>query len=542
MTVTARLAAALGRAVTIPVRVERGTSEAGDHGTLAGVPIASGETEGTGTIATSVDSDTDGETFAVLLGANLPDGVNAGYPDSVEVVITDGGGGVPGAVRSLRVAAGHERLDLTWSPPSSGTATAYEVEYRKRSASEWTAVGEGDYTDTEAEISGLENGTAYAVRVRAENEQGSGPWATGSGTPRTTSGGLTSLTVTANAIRPGTYAAATLSPSFRPSVTDYTAALPVAAGTDPVYVKFRPRAADGEDVLVAGNIVASGSESGPIETSDGSVIAIQVFGSDGTPKHYLVTISVPQPAMTAAQARVDAALAAVVSLSLEDAAGALLGRGSLEEARLEALDQLGNANGRYDVGDLLAWVERCRSTGARCGKAPMTTPLASDAALPATTGAGPAPRRLRRRGSRGRRPKRGRRTGLLAVLLAAALWSCDGAGGPTAPQMQAPEPGYLAVEWTAPAGGPAAAAALVEIDGPSIVGVRAPGLDLYESGEGPGPRRFVVAGTLGTGPVMELRVADRRQAGLYSVRVVEVAGQDYRLLEADGYRAVITQH
>lgn len=44
--------------------------------------------------------------------------------------------------------------------------------------------------------------------------------------------------------------------------------------------------------------------------------------------------------------------------------------------------------------------------------------------------------------------------------------------------------------------------------------------------------------TLRAAPVLEFEVPDRRQAGLYSVRIFSVAGADHRLLEPDGYRAV----
>ena len=230
------------------------------------------------------------------------------------------------------------------------------------------------------------------------------------------------------------------------------------------------------------------------------------------------------------------ALAIAGQLTPEDAAGALLARSGLEEKELVALDRLGNANGRYDVGDLLAWIERCRNGGARCDGSPRTPPSA--AALPAAIAAGAVPRRPRRRTPRGR-VRRRRRTGMPTVLLAATLWSCDAAGGPTAAIV--PEPGYLAVEWTAPAGGPDAAGALVEIDGPGIGDVRAPGLELYES-EGNGPRRFVIAGDMPNGPVLQFEVPDRRQAGLYTVRVVEVAGEDHRLLDAEDYRAGIASN
>ena len=232
------------------------------------------------------------------------------------------------------------------------------------------------------------------------------------------------------------------------------------------------------------------------------------------------------------------ALALVDGVAAEEAAAALFDGRSLPAARLEALDRLGNANGRYDVGDLLAWIERCRNGGARCDGSPRTPPSA--AALPAATAAGAVPRRPRRRTPRGPARQTRRRTGMLTLLCAATLWSCDAAGGPTA--AVPPEPGLLTVEWTAPARGPVAAGALVEIDGPHVGDARvAGGLELYAT-EGTGPRRFVLAGTMRNGAVLEFEVPDKRQAGLYGVRVVEVAGDDHRLLDADRYRAGIASN
>ena len=65
-------------------------------------------------------------------------------------------------------------------------------------------------------------------------------------------------------------------------------------------------------------------------------------------------------------------------------------------------------------------------------------------------------------------------------------------------------------------------------------------LELYAGEEGRGPRRFVVVGDMQDGPALEFRVPDLREAGLYIVRVVEVAGADHRLLEPDEYWATIT--
>lgn len=72
--------------------------------------------------------------------------------------------------------------------------------------------------------------------------------------------------------------------------------------------------------------------------------------------------------------------------------------------------------------------------------------------------------------------------------------------------------------------------------------VLAPDLDLYAAEEGDGPRRFVVAGDMRDGPVLEFRLPDMRQAGLYSVCVLEVAGEDHRLLDPGDYRAGITSN
>ena len=90
VTVTATLAKALEKAVTIPLTVTRGTSEDGDHGSLASITLPAGFTSVDGTISTADDADGDDETFTVALGS-LPSGLVAGTASSVEVTITDSG-------------------------------------------------------------------------------------------------------------------------------------------------------------------------------------------------------------------------------------------------------------------------------------------------------------------------------------------------------------------------------------------------------------------------------------------------------------------
>ena len=90
VTVTVTLAAALAEAVTIPLTTTRGTSEDGDHGSIASIALPAGFTSATGTLSTSEDGDGDDETFTVALGS-LPAGLTASTASSVQVTITDSG-------------------------------------------------------------------------------------------------------------------------------------------------------------------------------------------------------------------------------------------------------------------------------------------------------------------------------------------------------------------------------------------------------------------------------------------------------------------
>ena len=103
VTVTATLAKALAEDVTIPLAVTGGTSEDGDHGTLASIAIPAGGTSATGTITTGNDTDGDDETFTVALGT-LPSGLAAGAESSVEVTITDDGAQPQQSAASLTAA------------------------------------------------------------------------------------------------------------------------------------------------------------------------------------------------------------------------------------------------------------------------------------------------------------------------------------------------------------------------------------------------------------------------------------------------------
>ena len=97
--------------------------------------------------------------------------------------------GPPLAPSNLSVTTGAERLDVSWTAPSSpGSAiTGYDVQYKTLPAPNsagsgsdpstgWIAAAHSG-TSTTASITGLPGSEAYyAVRVRAENVLGTGPW------------------------------------------------------------------------------------------------------------------------------------------------------------------------------------------------------------------------------------------------------------------------------------------------------------------------------------------------------------------------------
>ena len=297
------------------------------------------------------------------------------------------------------------------------------------------------------------------------------------------------------------------------------------------------------------------------ETTDcRAVDAICTEGEDGRPLSHSLSATVVDAASSSASAAeggdvVEDALALLGGVTPDAASAALFGEGGLSEAQLDALDRLGNRNGRYDLGDLLSWTERCRSGEARCGTTSTDPGPASSALLFGAAAAGRrgASGRTRRRGS-GRRRARG--ACRLAVLLAAVTaWSCtaDPVGPPAvdpdpgAPAVERPVPatapqgpGLLTIEWTAPAAG-RAAGVLLELEGPGIEAVQAPGLELYQS-SAPGRHRIVVAGSLGAGPLVRFRVPDRGRLAEYRVRVVQVTGEDYALSDVGEYRALITSN
>ena len=207
--------------------------------------------------------------------------------------------------------------------------------------------------------------------------------------------------------------------------------------------------------------------------------------------------------------------------------------GDVSDDRLAALDSLGNGNGGYDLGDMLAWAARCRG-GEASGPAAGSGPPSPPPALPASRPAGGASRR--RKGARG--PARHRRTvpdppatgsatrrsGWLRTALLAAVISVWGCGdGIVDPRNDAPrydganaavvDPGPLHVRLTAPAQARDIGAMLV-VEGPAIDSLQAPGLEMFETEESSSTRReVIIAGGLPDGPLLQVWVAPPGRRG-----------------------------
>ena len=122
-------------------------------------------------------------------------------------------------------------------------------------------------------------------------------------------------------------------------------------------------------------------------------------------------------------------LAQAAGLSPREAAAVLFGEAELDSARLRALDRLGNGNGRYDHGDLIAWADRCRRGEAECGGSGDSGPGGN--ALPSKGRAWNTGRRLRGGGGGGSDggPSGGPRRGSPGMSAGPARRRADGRSG-----------------------------------------------------------------------------------------------------------------
>ena len=272
----------------------------------------------------------------------------------------------------------------------------------------------------------------------------------------------------------------------------------------------------------------------------------------------------------------DALLARVGDVTPEAATAALFGGDALTGDQLAAMDQLGNRNGAYDLGDLLSWRARCHRNEVSCGAIVSATDAGSvpaSPAMPPTKRNGRTPPRRRRGARAGRRSgrnmggsvervpqRRAMRSGAaergpgghgpavrratgwiraLALGLVASAWGCGIGDNPVQPAQ--PDPGPLHVQLTVPPEARDIGAMLV-VEGPGIDSLSAPGFELIQADEASSNRReAIIAGSLSTGPVLQVWVPDRRQLADYRVTLMQVSGDDYGLEDLTQYGIAISR-
>ncbi len=157
------------------------------HDSALGIPITGSDTLAPSFVAPLVDADT-----PVTFTLSVTDTRNATATATVIITITDiPPSSVPGSPRGLSVSpAASGTLDVSWQPPPSDGGeriTGYTVQW-KEGAGSWDApadIGQATVTGTAHSITGLADGTPYAVRVIAINAVGSGePSPEAAATPR----------------------------------------------------------------------------------------------------------------------------------------------------------------------------------------------------------------------------------------------------------------------------------------------------------------------------------------------------------------------
>ena len=274
--------------------------------------------------------------------------------------------------------------------------------------------------------------------------------------------------------------------------------------------------------------------------ADGAICA-----RDGRPLSHSLSATVRGPAGSSAipapmeedrAARLCSALAGGDDVNQAAVAAALWEDGDMSDDRLAALDSLGNGNGRYDLGDLLSWIARCRrgegsGLAARAAPPPPPSPATPPAspALPSSPWLRPA---------------------LLVAVTSA--WGCGLGDGGVAPHDDAAldgrtnaavvDPGPLHVRLTAP---PQARdiGAMFVVEGPAIDSLQAPGLELFErDASSPTRREVIIAGALpADGPLLRVWVPHRGDDARYRVRLLQVAGEDFTLRDLTVYGTVISR-
>ena len=191
-------------------------------------------------------------------------------------------------------------MHYTSAPKTGQGAVADDTDASGNDASAaWVAVTRTGIAASQT-ISSLSNGTAYRVRVRAANSGQSGPWAFGTGTPK--SGDATLSELSGSTSTDGSDFGGTLDiGTFGSETTAYTATVENAV----THVKLTPTASYSGATVKVGKgsslaAVTSGSASGAIPLAVGAnALAVEVTAEDGAKRTYAVTVTRAAAALTA---------------------------------------------------------------------------------------------------------------------------------------------------------------------------------------------------------------------------------------------------
>ncbi len=102
--------------------------------------------------------------------------LNVSGDGAVSAEVTQTPIAVPAAPTGLTAAVGDAELELSWTDPGNSTITGYEYQYKSGNGvyGAWMAMTDSTATTTSHTVSGLVNGTAYTLRIRALNVSGAG--------------------------------------------------------------------------------------------------------------------------------------------------------------------------------------------------------------------------------------------------------------------------------------------------------------------------------------------------------------------------------
>ena len=136
---------------------------------------------GASTLTRDITGLTNGTKYQVQVQATNHAGAS-GWSDTAKAAPRT----VPATPAAPTLAAGHEKLAVTWTAPSNGGSaiTGYKVRH-STDGTTWTTTAKLG-TSLSYDITGLTNGTEYQVQVQAVNTAGSGSWSDSTtATPRT---------------------------------------------------------------------------------------------------------------------------------------------------------------------------------------------------------------------------------------------------------------------------------------------------------------------------------------------------------------------